>query len=247
MEHLTEERLKALLADPSSHAALREHLKAPCEVCETFLASHEVDGLEGHVDLAALKPHLDAPATLDELGWQRLKKGMKRKSPLRLGAALALAAGLAVALGLTLAFPRVAPMEQGMKGPASPLHLELMAAAKAADGSFYRVSDGATVPGSSTLVFRYTINEAAQATLWLVREHQAPQRLGTVRLEPGTHELTSAEGALVGVSMQGEVGQVSVVVVPGEAQGPEEAPRALGRIDSEAPSAVGRVTVHVQP
>lgn len=251
MEHLTEERLKALLANAESQAALREHLKAPCETCEAFLAEHEVAGLDGLVDLAALGPLVSASAPLDEVGWQRLKRTLKppRRNARLVGTLVALAAGLAVALGFTLTRPHgpSGVTEEGVKGRPSDLRLELIAAAKSADGSFYRISEGAQVPQSSTLVFRYTVNEPAGATMWLVREHGTPQRLGTVNLEAGTHELMGSDGALVGVSMQGEVGQISVVVVPGQSAGPEEAPRALGRLESDLPSAVGRVTVHVQP
>ncbi|RKH08157.1 hypothetical protein D7X74_32225, partial [Corallococcus sp. CA047B] len=40
--------------EPGAVAWFREHLASPCEVCETFLATH-ADALDGHVDALLLK------------------------------------------------------------------------------------------------------------------------------------------------------------------------------------------------
>ncbi|RKH62466.1 hypothetical protein D7X96_29755, partial [Corallococcus interemptor] len=66
MRHLDATAMAELTArDPAAVAWFREHLASPCEVCETFLATH-ADALDGHTDalllaLAPAKPEADAP------------------------------------------------------------------------------------------------------------------------------------------------------------------------------------------
>ncbi|RKH43867.1 hypothetical protein D7Y23_28520, partial [Corallococcus sp. AB050B] len=67
MRHLDATAMAELTArDPAAVAWFREHLASPCEVCETFLATH-ADALDGHTDALLLalapaaKPEADAP------------------------------------------------------------------------------------------------------------------------------------------------------------------------------------------
>ncbi|MFP2901725.1 hypothetical protein ACLEQD_36170, partial [Corallococcus sp. 4LFB] len=58
MRHLDATAMSDLAArDPQAVAWFREHLASPCEVCETFLATH-ADALDGRADalLLALAP-----------------------------------------------------------------------------------------------------------------------------------------------------------------------------------------------
>lgn len=253
MEHLDERSLAALLENPAANSALQAHLKTGCETCEAFLAQREVDGLEGHVDALLLRagPQAESPV-LDEVGWQRLKRSLavapprRSRAPLYAGLGLALAAGLAAVVALA---PKTTsgPDEVGVKGPGQAQQLELSAAVRQGDGTITRIDDGASVSQSGTLVFRYHASGPGPASVWIQRGSHPAEKLGMVDLSAGTHEL-SARGTLLGVSLEGESGRVTVLVVAGGSESQAAEPtRALGRVDSTNASAVGRISVNVVP
>lgn len=244
--HLDDSRLAALLANPQGDPELVAHLAAGCEACDTFLQQHadRLDGLTDQV-LGSLRPA--APAALDEVGWQRLRRALRAgRAPLwRL--AVPLAAALAVALvgGVLLTRPRDEP---GLKGDAARIQLELSAAVRTAAGDIVRVEPGAHVKAGGVLVVRYHVTESAQATLWVQRGAAQPQRLGAVELEPGTHDLSN-RGELMGLSLAAEQGEVAMWVVAGRSPTSLTPFEARLQLDSGAQKdvAVGRVMVFVEP
>ena len=247
--HLDDSRLAALLANPKGDPDLVAHLAAGCETCESFLQQH-ADRLDGLADQLLGSLRAAAPATLDEVGWQRLRKNLKAgkagRAPVwRL--AVPLAAALAVALigGVLLTRPKD---DAGLKGEGARIQLELSAAVRTAAGDIVRVEPGAHVKAGGVLVVRYHVTEAAQATLWVQRGAAPPERLGAVELEPGTHDLSN-RGELMGLSLTAEQGEIAMWVVAGRTPTPLTPSEARLQVDSGALKdvAVGRVVVFVEP
>ncbi len=173
-------------------------------------------------------------APLDEVGWQRVRRNLKpRRSPAWVAVPLAFAATLAI----WVAFPAAPEPDSGLKGTGTT-QLELSAAARSPDGTIARVEDGATVAERAVLVFRYHSNVSGPAHLWMRRGQAEPRLLGIVELESGTHELTRS-GDVVGVSLEGEVGDVAVWMTPG----PDG--KQSGPVESGLPAA--HLSIHVSP
>jgi hypothetical protein len=254
MKHLDAHALSALAArQPEAVAYFREHLASPCDVCEEFLAQHpDTDGLDGRVDslLLALAPSKDA--ALDEVGWMRLKRRLRTSNhPVRwVGVAAAVAACLlgAVLVPRLVASPRETDWS-GVKG-SGRISLELVAAARSADGQLRRLDPEAAVLPEDVLLLRYHSTEAGSALLFQQVDKGTPELLGSFRLEAGTHDLEGPQG-LTGVSLTGEQGPVTLWLVgspTGEELSPEEVQQALagGTARGDNPLSVSRFDVFVQ-
>lgn len=226
---------------------LLAHVDAGCEQCDEFLATV---GLEGEVDRTLLSLAPRAPST-DELAWARFRRVQQRqvaRSPSR-RVALAAAALLvlsAVGFVLTRPPPRDDSPWSGLKGSDSLGRLELRAALKTGSGSLKPIADGAAVPSSAALVFQVRSSVSGPARLFIQRGDGAPTELTQVGLVQGAQELEQGEG-LLGFSLSGERGPVSVWLVAAET--PMSAHTALEaiRLGGEAGVVVAKLRVDVTP
>lgn len=254
MKHLDAHALSALAArDPEAVAYFREHLASPCDTCEEFLAQHpDTELLDGQVDalLLGLAPRKE-PA-LDEVGWMRIKRQLR--PPHRLGRwAGAAAAVAACVLGLVLV-PRLVnppPQQQWtlVKG-SSRISLELVAAARGADGQLRRLDAGEVVSPDDVLLLRYHSTEAGSALLFQQVDNGAPVLLGNFLLEAGTHDLEGPQG-LTGVSLTEEHGPVTLWLVAspaGEEVSAQEVQQTLekGAARGDNPLSTARFDVFVE-
>lgn len=248
-QHLDAATWRELLAAPDAHDALLEHMRQGCEVCDAFLAS-QVDDLDGAVDRALLglsrgQDEQDEAAPLDEVGWQRLRRRLPgRSGGVRRLVGLAAAVSLAIGAGTLLGLPST-PSWDGTKGGSSGPALEVAAAVQKRGDSFVRLDDGARLTRDAVLVFQATSTIEGPARLYLQRGQSAPVELGVTELEAGTHELRTDTG-LLGVSLAGEQGQLSVWIVAAERPfSHEEAFRAI-EAHGSPDLAAARVRVNVE-
>ncbi|MFL5349604.1 MAG: hypothetical protein ACJ8AT_32815 [Hyalangium sp.] len=254
MKHLDAQTLSALAArEPEAVAYFREHLASPCDVCEEFLAQHSGPGLlEGQVDSLLLGLVPPKEAALDEVGWMRLKRRLR--TPNHLGRWVGVAAAVAACVLGGVLVPRLIapPREQrwnGVKG-SGRIALELVAAARSAEGQLRRLDPEAAVQPEDVLLLRYHSTEAGSALLFQQVDKGTPERLGSFRLEAGTHDLEGPQG-LTGVSLTGEQGTVTLWLVAspaGEELSPDEVQKALegGTAQGDNPLSVARFDVFVQ-
>lgn len=207
MEHLTAERHARLLARPKDEPELYAHLQSGCEVCEAFLAAHDGGLLGGAADAALLKvaPRSIAADPRAEATYQRIRAAVKPAGMPRW--ALALAAMLLAVVATAVLLMRPGADDGGLKGP-EVVTVELQAVVKSPEGALTRVEPRQTVPGTGTLLIRYHASDAAKGSLVVVRGGKR-ETLGTVELRAGTHDLTR-DGALLGVSLEGEHGPLKV-------------------------------------
>ncbi|RJS19283.1 hypothetical protein DRW03_23295 [Corallococcus sp. H22C18031201] len=254
MRHLDTQALRDLEAgEPQAVAHFREHLAAPCDTCEDFLATHDGPGLlDGLADAALLGqgPKPLAPA-LDEVGLARIRRALRGPSSALGRWSVALGAIAACVLALVLVPRAKGPgPETGVKGPGGRIALELAVVARGSDGHLRRVDPGAVVPEGDVLLLRYHATEAGSALLFQQRAGQPPELMGRFALESGTHDLEGPEG-LTGVSLEGEAGGLTLWLVgaPGEEPlSPEEVGTALrtGAPPREGPLSVERFDVRIQ-
>ncbi|MBZ4422383.1 hypothetical protein [Myxococcus sp. RHSTA-1-4] len=242
MKHLDADAMSALSRrEPAAVAYFREHLAAPCDTCEAFLATHSgPDLLDGQVDslLLGVGPTAqkaeDAP--LDEVGLARVRRGMKGNRPdiRRWGL---VAGAIAASLLAVVVVPRMRAEDpavqagtewDGVKGPAGTIALELAVVARSADGALRRLDPQSAVAESDVLLLRYHATEAGTALLFQQRAGQGPELLGRFPLEAGTHDLEGPQG-LAGVSLEGESGPVTLWLV-GSAGGQEPSPDAVREV-----------------
>ncbi|PTL82603.1 hypothetical protein [Vitiosangium sp. GDMCC 1.1324] len=248
MKHLDAEALRALSAhEPEAVAYFREHLAHPCEECMDFLAKVPGPGLlDGQVDalLLQLAPARQEEPRLDEVGFARVRRGMRGPTRpwLKVGAAVALAAGLAGLMLLPRAqhpTGRETGAWNGVKG-VGRLALEMSVVAREPDGDLRRMDPGAIASEDDVLVLRYHATEAGEALLFQQRDGAAPELLGRFPLEAGTHELEGPQG-LVGISLEGESGPLALWLVgfpSGQVPPPDEVRDALTRGDMEESAAL---------
>lgn len=186
MKHLDTEALRALAAgEPEAVAYFREHLAHPCEPCIGFLARTPGPGLlDGHVDglLLHLAPAWREEPRLDEVGFARVRRGLRGPTPWRkVAAAVALAAGLSGLVVLTRTQVRPHGGQKsawdGVKGMGRLL-LETSVVAREPDGALRRMGPGATASDEDVLVLRYHATEAGEALLFPRRADTAPELLG---------------------------------------------------------------------
>ncbi|MDP1829424.1 MAG: hypothetical protein Q8L48_39525 [Archangium sp.] len=244
--HLDAQRWRAL--QEKRDPALLAHLEQGCEVCDAFLES--VAGLEGEVDraLLALAPR---PPSTDELAWARLRRH-QRARPWRHYAA---AAAVLVVLGAG-AWAMLPPPDElkptGLKGSAQA-RLELRAALKSSNGTLTAIVDGAKVSSASALVFQVRSGVAGPARLYVQRGAAAPAELAQLGLVEGAQEL-EWDGAdesgepgkhLIGFSLAGERGPLTVWLVASEAPSSAEAALAAIRAGGGEGLAVAQVRVNV--
>ncbi|XXF80406.1 hypothetical protein P2318_11825 [Myxococcaceae bacterium GXIMD 01537] len=255
MRHLDADALRALAArEPDAVAYFQEHLAAPCDACEEFLAQQPgPDLLDGQTDalLLALAPRAEAP--LDEVGYARLRKRMKAPAPHHrwLAAAAALAACV---LGAVVVTQARAPVTtelpgNGIKG-SNRISLELAVVARGPEGNLRRLDSGSGVPDADVLLLRYHATEAGTALLFQQSQGGPVELLGRFSVEAGTHDLAGPQG-LAGVSLAGESGPLALWLVgfpSGEEPSPEEVRAALeaGGMPSVDALSVARFDVHVQ-
>ncbi|MCY1079968.1 hypothetical protein [Archangium lansingense] len=259
MRHLDTDALHALSAgEPEAVAYFREHLAQPCEACMDFLAKTPGPGLlDGQVDnlLLHLAPARQEEPRLDEVGFARVRRGLRAPArPWRgVAAALALAAGLAGLVVLTRAPVHPPGGEKGswdgVKG-VGRLALESSVVAREPNGTLRRLDSGASASEQDVLVLRYHATEAGEALLFQQRADAAPELLGRFPLHAGTHELEGPQG-LVGISLEGESGPLSLWLVgfpSGQVPPPDEVREALTRGDMEESSvlAINRFDLHVR-
>lgn len=229
-EHLDAQRWKALQErrDP----ALLAHLDQGCETCDAFLES--VAGLEGEVDRALLALAPRSPST-DELAWARLRRSQRARPLTRFAAAAAALVLIGAGTWAVLPPPPDSKPDPGLKGSAHA-RLELRAALKASNGTLTAIADGAKVSSSSALVFQVRSGVAGPARLYVQRGAAAPVELAQLGLVEGAQEL-EWDGAdesgepgkhLIGFSLAGERGPLSVWLVASE--GPSSAEAALAAI-----------------
>lgn len=258
MRHLDAEALRALTAgEPETVAYFREHLAHPCEPCMEFLAKEPGPGLlDGQVDslLLHLAPARQEEPQLDEVGFARVRRGLRGPtSPWpKVAAAVALAAGLAGLIVLTRAQVQPPGHEagawDGVKG-VGRLALEMSVVAREPNGNLRRMDPGANASDRDVLVLRYHATEAGEALLFQQRADARPELLGRFPLQAGTHELEGPQG-LVGISLEGESGPLSLWLVgfpAGQVPPPDEVRDALTRGDIEERSvlAINRFDLHV--
>lgn len=247
--HLTAASWAALQADPASDRSLVEHVAAGCDECDQVIAS-QVDALDGELDRALLSLAPRAPQPLDEVGWQRLRKSLRPKAPVRrwfvAGAALAAMLSVFVARSVSTSptSPTPASRPDGVKGSTGSQgpQLQLAAARKRSTDSFVRLDDGASLSAGSVLVFQATSTIEGPARVFLQRSSGAPLEVGVTALKAGTHELQTDTG-LLGVTLDGEQGDVTVWVVVGET--PFSAEAAISAIGSKGSADLGVAQVHV--
>jgi hypothetical protein len=255
MKHLDAHALRALTArEPEAVTYFRDHLAAPCDTCEEFLASHPgTDLLDGHVDalLLGLAPRKEVPR--DEVGWMRLRRRLRTSA--HPGRWIAVAAALAACVLAGVFVPRLiasppteAPWD-GVKG-AGRIALELAVVARSGDGQLRRLDPGASVLPEDVLLLRYHATEAGSALLFQQIGGSAPELLGRFPLEAGTHDLEGPQG-LAGVSLSGDAGPVTLWLVgspSGEELSPDEVQRALlgGKSLGDHPLSVARFDVSVR-
>lgn len=237
--HLDATSWRALQQQPDDE--LLAHVAAGCDTCDEFLAT--VPGLDGEVDRALLSLAPRPPST-DEVAWARFRRAQRASPPSR-RVALAAAALVLLSVGGWALWPKPADPWTGLKGSTSTGRLELRAALKSARG-LTPIDDGASVPASSALVFQVRSSVAGPARLFIQRGDDAPVELTQVGLVQGAQELEQGDG-LLGFSLSGERGPVSVWLVAAEA--PMSAQTALEaiRAGGEAGVVVAKLRVDVTP
>lgn len=254
MRHLDATAMAELAGrDPAAVAWFREHLASPCEVCETFLATH-ADPLDGQTDalLLALAPERKTEAEVVPL---RSPARARRFAPPP-GRYLGWMAGaIAASVLMVVLVPLVKGPTQGatgwtgVKGPGR-ISLELAVVARSTDGGLRRLDSGADVTSDEVLLLRYHATESGTALLYQQREQQAPELLGRFPLAAGTHDLEGPDG-LAGVSLDSDEGRLSLALVafaPGEPATEQDALAALAADGSPdaRPGTVVRFDVRVQ-
>lgn len=243
--HLDAPRWKAL--QDRRDDALLAHVQEGCEVCDAFLES--VAGLDGEVDraLLALAPR---PPSTDELAWARLRRHRRARPWTHFAAA---AAALVLIGGGALAL--IPPEEKpgtGLKGSANA-RLELRAALKSSNGTLTAIVDGAEVSSADALVFQVRSGVAGPARLYVQRGAAEPVELAQLGLVEGAQEL-EWDGAnesgepgehLIGFSLSGERGPLTVWLVASETPSSAEAALAAIRVGGSEGLAVAQVRVNV--
>lgn len=245
MTHLTPERLQALLASSEADAALLAHLEAGCDTCEAVLAESRL--LDGEVD-AALLGLVPRPSVSDAAPWRGAGapgRAAKRRLPLA-AAALAVAVLLAVVVGPRLFSAGTAGLEPGVKGVEAPVALALQVAVQRGDAGFEALAEGATVRAGEVLILRTDASRAARGWVLLQRGDGPAEALEEVALPAGAHVLERDLG-LLGVSLDGESGPISVWVVVGAAPLSREA--AVIGVESPPTTSLSRagLRLHVLP
>ena len=246
--HLDLASWKALRENPTAHGELMAHLAEGCETCDLFLATH-VDEFDGVVDKTLLALSGEREAPLDEVGWRKLRRRLSANTaPTR---RWAMGAGLAAAITLTVGALYWAPHGpgprktwDGLKGAAGP-NLEVAAALRKGDNAFVRLDDGAHLTKSAVLVFQADSSLEGPARIYLQRGSSTPVEIGETALSSGKHEIRTDTG-LLGVSLEGERGDLSVWIVVGESPFSNEA--AIHAIEARGTSelATARVKVNVE-
>jgi hypothetical protein len=199
MGHLNAVRLSKLLQRPADEPELFAHLGEGCEECEAFLAASADPLLDGTTDAALLALAPAAAAANDARAEATFKRIRAPGRDVRW--LYAVAAVLLAVVALLLLRPEP---DTGLKG-GPHVAIELQAVVKQGD-QLTRVDK--VVPASGVLLLRYHASENATARLSIIRG-SAVEALGEVKLESGTHDLTR-EGAVVGVSLNGERGPMKI-------------------------------------
>jgi hypothetical protein len=243
--HLDTERWKALQLQRDE--ALLRHVAEGCDACDAFLEG--LPGFDGEVDRALLSLTPRAPSTAADLeAFKRLRRSQRK--PRRLGLWAGAGMALAAALGAVVVSDSLRPATQpwtGEKGSAASTALQVRAAIKSSRGTLTPVDDGARVPQGSALVFQVRSTIAGPGQLFLQRGEALPVALTQVGLVQGAQELERGSEGLLGVSLQGEKGPVSVWLVAAEAPMSQERALEAIRTGGTAGVIVAKVRVDVTP
>lgn len=240
-EHLDAARWAALQTKRDD--ALLAHLATGCDECDAFIAALPDDG---EVDRALLSLAPRPPST-DELAWARFRRQDRRAPPSR---KVVFAAAALVLLGVTaLAFSPAEKNDVPYTGVKGGTHgeLELRAALKSSGGVLTPVDDGAAVPSRAALVFQVRSTVAGPARLFIQRGDATPVELTQLGLVQGAQELENGEDGLLGFSLSGERGPVSVWLVAAEAPTSVETALEAIRLGGENGVVVAKVRVDVTP
>lgn len=241
--HLDAARWAALQATRDD--ALLEHLASGCEACDAFLAA--LPGADGDIDRVLLSLAPRAPST-DELAWARFRR--RQQQPARRARVFAAAAALValVAGGLLWRAEPPVPVDPwtGLKGSGQDA-LELRAAVKGARGALTPIDDGQAVSSAAALVFQVRSPMAGPARLFIQRGDGLPVELTQLGLVQGAQELERGDEGLLGFSLAGERGPVSVWLVAAEV--PMSVDTALDAIKAggDAGVVVAKLRVDVTP
>jgi hypothetical protein len=241
--HLDAERWKALQLQRDEE--LLKHVAEGCEACDAFLEG--LPGFDGEVDRALLSLAPRAPSTAADLeAFKRLRRSQRKPRRLGLWAGAGVALAASVALAVASGALRPAAQWTGEKGTASTA-LQVRAAIKSSEGTLTPVDDGARVPQGAALVFQVRSTIAGPGQLFLQRGEAAPVALTQVGLVQGAQELERGSEGLLGVSLQGEHGPVSVWLVAAEAPMSQERALEAIRTGGTAGVVVAKVRVDVTP
>jgi hypothetical protein len=239
MRHLDDDAVRLIEAgDAEARAYFAAHLSAPCEVCETYLVGAEGPGMLGAAADAALAARSgDADAPLDEVGFRRVRRGLKGARTaarpewrVRVIAMGGIAAALIAVFAVLFSRPASQDSElgPGIKGAARALTLELQAAHQSGAGALRRVDSGEVLPASGALVFRYSATERGGGWLF-VRRGDRVETLGAFGLEPGTHPLRMQNGDAASLPLDQEAGELIFYLVGAAGRSPtlDEAQQAI--------------------
>jgi hypothetical protein len=247
--------------------ALAEHLRKPCDECETYLVERRVaDRFDGAVDAALLPlPPPTAAAAGNDLEYARIERALRASPPRRrwttavAAAAVVTVAGLA---GLLLAPPE-RPAWDGAKGQvaqAVPLRLRFLVLTPATGGppALERGLSGQEVPSAASLQFQVELGRPANLLLARVGRGGAPEVFLATRLAAGRHVVT-LDGQPAAYPLASLSGPQRFLALASEARlGPDDAARAakaahadtlgtVARRDDGIPISLDQVEVRVRP
>jgi hypothetical protein len=170
--HLSKERWADLLAGRipvTARPALLEHLEAPCDVCERFLAEAaergEIDALDGLADEALLAIAAKKDEAVDDLSFARIDRAIRLRSARRwLRPLVAVAAVALVAFFIQrMPSPESTSREKGVApGLEGGVKLRVL---RSHEGRLLPIDAGSVVSPGDALVFEIELARASCVTL----------------------------------------------------------------------------------
>lgn len=248
IKHLDDDAWRRLLANPGEAQDALAHLAEGCERCDAFVLAR-VPALDGEVDRALLHLVSHSAKGVDDLTWARLRHRLRatpaprRRWPLAMGLAAAMVLSVTSVLVGSRAHDELSASH--VKGRSTGPTLELAVAVRDGEGRFQRLEDGARVTPNAVLVFRAESSVEGPARVYLQRGAGDPQEIGETEVRAGQHEVRTETGVL-GVSLDGERGEVTVWIVAGEGPFTQAAAAAAMRSGGTSALAAGRVHVNVE-
>jgi hypothetical protein len=235
LDDATYRQLRAGELDAPNARVLAEHLDGSCAVCEAFLASRAVDGLDGAVDatLARLAP--SSADTGHDVEYARIRRALRSRGTgarrvtgwAAAVAALLLVGGVAVAVARHARPARVGEAAwDGVKGrPGQALPARLRFAVVEAAGAAPRIDrgrSGAVVPADSSLAFRVELGLPAYVALLRVGGGEGEVIWTQRAAQPGVLDV-SQDGHPAAYPLRGLVGMQRFALVASESPiGPDD-------------------------